>query len=395
MKKNKISFILILGLLTAFGPLSMDMYLPGLPNIAEEYNTSISLTQASITATLIGLALGQLFFGPLSDIIGRKRPLLTTLTIYTIVSLLIIFTSDIWIFILLRFIQGFSAAAGIVISRAMSRDVYSGKALTEFMSTLAIVNGAAPIIAPLLGGIIISFSSWKLVFITLFIIGLIMLISIIFLLPETLPQYNRQNSGLLDTFKNFKYLLKDTIFIKVALTQGFISASMFAYISGSSFILQNIYGFTPVQFSMMFAINGLGIIVLAKLTGFLSRKLSELLLLRVGTIISLTGSLILFINVFYLPQVWLILIAFFLIVSSVGMVNTTSFSIGMQRYDKLAGSASAFLGILPFALGGIVSPLVGMAGEFTAIPLAVVILLTSLLASILANSMHFKSKSNK
>src|SRR5699024_10270961 len=152
---NKVWMVLILGALTAFGPLSMDMYLPGLPSVTDDFGTTASLAQLSITATLIGLAIGQLVFGPLSDIKGRKRPLLVTLTTYAAVSILAVFSSNIWIFIGLRFIQGISAAAGIVIARAASRDMYTGKDLTKFIAMLALVNGAAPILAPLFGGIVL------------------------------------------------------------------------------------------------------------------------------------------------------------------------------------------------------------------------------------------------
>src|SRR5699024_3767169 len=170
-KLNKAWMVLILGALTAFGPLSMDMYLPGLPNVMDDFSTSASLAQLSITATLVGLAIRQLVFGPLSDIVGRTRPLLITLSVYSAVSILAVFSGDIWIFISLRFIQGISAAAGIVIARAASRDMYTGKELTKFIAMLALVNGAAPILAPLLGGIVLNFASWRFVFVILFAIG--------------------------------------------------------------------------------------------------------------------------------------------------------------------------------------------------------------------------------
>ncbi|MGY0691866.1 multidrug effflux MFS transporter [Virgibacillus sp. FSP13] len=377
---NKVWMVLILGALTAFGPLSMDMYLPGLPTVTEDFHTTASLAQLSITATLIGLAIGQLVFGPLSDIKGRKRPLLVTLTTYAFASLLSVFSGNIWVFVGLRFIQGVSAAAGIVIARASSRDMYTGKDLTKFIAMLALVNGAAPILAPLLGGIVLNFASWRFVFVILFAIGVVMLLAVTFALPETLPEKDRKQGGLTETIQTFGILLKDRVFIGIALAQAFASMSMFAYIAGSPFVLQNIYDVTALQFSIIFAINGVGIIIAAQLTGKLSSKIEEAHLLKWGVSISFTGSLLLIATALLSLPMWVLLPALFLVVSSVGIVNTTSFSLGMQRQGNMAGSASAFLGILPFAGGGIVSPLVGIAGDHTAVPMAVIILISSTMA---------------
>lgn len=380
---NKIWMVIILGLLTAFGPLSMDMYLPSLPTVADDFGSTASLAQLSITSCLIGLALGQLVFGPLSDIVGRKKPLIITVTIYTIVSLLCYFSPSIWLFIILRFIQGTAAASGIVIARAASRDMYSGKELTKFMALLALVNGAAPILAPLFGGVILNWFTWRTIFVFLAMIGLVMLISVSFTLPETLPHEHRKQGDLIETLKTFGLLLKDKVFMGIALSQAFVVMSMFAYIAGSPFVLQNIYGVSPQQFSVIFAVNGLGIIIAAQLTGKLSSTIEEIDLLKAGVIMSFIGSLLLIVVVMFSLPIWAILPALFLVVSSAGVVNTTSFSLGMQRQGEVAGSASAFLGILPFGGGALVSPFVGIMGESTMIPLGIVILICSTMALII------------
>jgi len=380
---NKTWMVLILGSLTAFGPLSMDMYLPSLPTVSDDFHSTASLAQLSITSCLIGLAVGQLIFGPLSDIIGRKRPLVLTLITYVIASILCGFSSNIWMFIILRFIQGASAAAGIVIARASSRDMYTGKDLTKFIALLALVNGAAPILAPIFGGFILHWVSWRAIFVILSVIGLVMLLAVTFILPETLPEKQRTKGGLLETVKTFKVLLKDKVFMSIALSQAFIMMSMFAYIAGSPFILQNIYGVSPQQFSIIFAINGAGIIIAAQLTGKLSDKIDEKRLMKWGISISFVGSLLLISAVMLSLPFWMMLLSLFLIVSSVGIVNTTGFSLGMQRQGEVAGSASAFLGILPFGGGAIVSPLVGIAGDHTAVPLSIVILICSAMAFVI------------
>lgn len=369
----KIWLVLILGSLTAFGPLSMDMYLPGLPAVTDFFGVSASLGQLSITTCLLGLAVGQLVFGPLSDFIGRRKPLIVTLLFYTIISILCGLSTHIWAFILLRFLQGFTGAAGIVIARASARDMYNGRELTKFIALLAIVNGAAPILAPIFGGIILTWMTWKAVFYILGAIGLTMFITILFFLPETLPEEKRIEGNIFAVFNSFGTLLKDRVFIGIALSQAFVSMSMFAYIAASPFVLQNIYEVSPQQFAYIFAINGLGIILSAQVAGRLSQRYDEMTLLRAGVLFAFTGSILLMCVVFLHLPLAIMMIALFMVVSSVGMVNTTSFSLGMNRQGKVAGSASAFLGILPFAGGALVSPLVGVAGENSAIPMGIVI----------------------
>jgi DHA1 family bicyclomycin/chloramphenicol resistance-like MFS transporter len=379
-QRNKMWMVLILGSLTAFGPLSMDMYLPALPILTTDLSTTASLAQLSITACLLGLGGGQLVFGPLSDIQGRKRPLITTLIIYALASVFAAFSPNIWVFVLLRFIQGFTGAAGIVIARASARDMYTGTDLTRFIALLALVNGAAPILAPIFGGALLKWVSWHMIFLILSAIGLLMFLAVVFTLPETLPAEKRSDGNVFAVVRTFSDLLRDRVFMGIALSQALVMMSMFAYISGAPFVLQNMYGITPQQFSLIFAANGLGIIIFAQITGKLAVRFREEALLAAGMIVSFAGSVLLLLTVFAGLSFWILLAALFLVVSSVGAVNTTSFSLGMQRQGEVAGSASAFLGILPFVGGAAVSPLVGIAGDHTAVPMGLVIFACSVLA---------------
>lgn len=380
---HKFWIVLLLGSLTAFGPLSMDMYLPALPIVATDLHASTSLAQLSLTACLIGLAVGQLIFGPLSDIRGRRRPLVFTLIVYAIASVLCAFSTTIWVFIGLRFIQGLTGAAGIVIARAAARDMYSGKDLTKFIALLALVNGAAPILAPISGGVILNFASWNAVFIVLAIIGFVMFLAVTLFLPETMPEEKRSEGSMLAVVKTFGNLFKDRVFMGIAGTQALIMSSMFAYIAGSPFVLQNLYSVTPQQFSMLFALNGAGIIIAAQVTGKLSSTVGEVKLLFTGVLFSFTGSILLVIVVLNEFPLFAMIAALFLVVSSIGMVSTSAFSLGMQSQGKSAGSASAFLGLLPFIGGAIVSPLVGIAGDQTAWPMGIIIITCSSSALVL------------
>ncbi|WP_145048417.1 multidrug effflux MFS transporter [Paenibacillus xylanexedens] len=375
---SRIRMALILGTLSAFGPLSLDMYLPALPTLAADFESSTSYAQLSLTACMVGLALGQLLAGPLSDVRGRRTPLIAGLLLYTIASILCLVSPTMGSFVVLRFIQGVAGAAGIVISRAVVRDVYDGPELTRFFSLLMLINGVAPIAAPIIGGLLLEYTSWRGVFILLSLIGVLTLLAVIFGLGETLPADRRSSGGLKQTLVTFRQIASNRLFMGYALTQGFVGAGMFAYISGSPFVLQKIYGISPQMFSLCFAINGLGIILASQIAGRLAGKVSESRLLIAGLIVAALGGTSLFIAILAGGNLISILIPLFLVVSSVGLVNTASFALAMANQSKSAGSASALIGVMTFMFGGIVAPLVGLGGEGTAVPMGIVILCADL-----------------
>ncbi|SEN55434.1 multidrug effflux MFS transporter [Paenibacillus sp. OV219] len=363
----------VLGSLSAFGPLSLDMYLPALPKLAGDLHTSTSLAQLSLTACLIGLAIGQLFAGPISDVRGRRGPLLIGLILYAVSSLLCAIAPSIGTFIALRFIQGLAGSAGIVIARAIVRDLYTGPELTRFFSLLMLVNGIAPIAAPIVGGQLLHFTTWQGVFIVLAAIGLIMFLAVLLGLPETLSRERRAQGGILNTVITFRRLLTDRVFMGYALAQGFVMAAMFAYISGSPFVLQDIYGVSPQMFSVCFAINGLGIILASQVAGRLAGRVSEAKLLVIGLGIAAIGGVTLLAMLLAHARLVLVLIPLFFVVASVGMVSTMGFSLAMRNQGQAAGSASALQGLMSFMFGSIVAPFVGIAGSGTAIPMGLII----------------------
>lgn len=370
---KKLTLVLILGVLAGLGPLTIDMYLPALPMISAELVTTASLTQLSITACLIGIAFGQLFFGPYSDRHGRRVPLIISLAIYIIVSILCIFSPSIEVFVVLRFLQGAAGSAGVVLSRAMARDLYSGKELTKFFALLMLVNGAAPILAPVIGGLLMKFTSWRGIFLTLSLLSALILIAVIFKLKETLPKERRSTGGVKVIFATYRSLLVDRSFIGFALTQSFVMAAMFAYIAGSPFVLQNIFHVSPQMYGLFFAINGIGIILASQITGRLAGRIHEASMLKFGLILAASAGTSLLIAILTNAGLIAILIPLFFVVASVGIVNTTSFALAMEKQGKQAGSASALLGVLSFIGGAIFSPLVGIAGGYTALPMGILV----------------------
>lgn len=377
---GRLLLVFILGSLSAFGPLCLDMYLPALPKLATDLNTSPSMAQLSLTACLLGLAIGQIIVGPLSDTRGRRSPLVIALIIYAISSMLCVFAPSAALLNTLRFIQGLSGSAGIVLSRAIVRDMYSGTEMTKFFSMLMLVNGAAPILAPLFGGQLLQFVSWRGVFVVLSVIGVLLLLSVLFWLPETLPAERRQSGGLKATISTFLRLLRDRQFIGYCLSQAFVTAAMFGYISGSSFVLQNIYHISEQTYSIIFAMNGIGIIIASQTTGRLAGRIKEISLLRFGLGLAACASIALLTAILLKGSLISILIPLFFVVACVGIVGTSSFPLAMQGQAQSAGSASALLGLLPYILGAAVAPLVGLGGEYNALPMGLVIASANLIA---------------
>jgi MFS transporter, DHA1 family, multidrug resistance protein len=377
---KRLQLAILLGSLGLLGPFTIDMYLPSFPTIVEDYGTNASLVQISLTTCLLGLGFGQLVIGPMSDVLGRRRPLLIFLIAYLIASLACALSPNIYVFIAARFIQGFSAAGGLVISRAIVRDVYSGRELTKFFALLMLVGNLGPIVAPIAGGVVLAFANWTTVFIVLAVIGLILFLIVTSKLEETLPKEKRVPSDFLQVVKNFGSLLKDRQFTGYALTQGFIIAGIFAYVSGIPFVYQNIYQVSPQQFSLLFGVNGIALIIGSQTVGRYAGIIPERTFLKAGLLISNLSGAFLLLALLLKAPILAVAIPIFFLVASIGIIATTSFALAMETQGHIAGSASALLGLLPFVLGSLTAPLVGVAGEYNAIPMGVVIFSASLLA---------------
>lgn len=377
---RRFTLALLLGMFSALGPFTIDMYLPSFPQIAQQFGTTASLVQLSLTACLIGLGIGQLVMGSLSDVHGRRKPLLISMVIYCLASFACTMAPNIFLLIAGRFIQGFAASGGIVISRAIVRDLYDGHELTKFFSLLMLVSNLGPLVAPMAGSGVISFTNWTGVFIVLGIIGLLLVFIVIWGLKETLPVEQRASGESLQMVRNFHSLFKHREFIGYALAQGMMVGGIFAYVSGTPFIYQKIYGASPQLFAILFATNGISLIIGSQAVGRFTHILSERGFLLLGLVLSgVASTTVLFVVLLHGPLFALVIPLFFF-VCSIGIASTAAFPLAMESQSHIAGSASALLGLLPFLLGSISSPLVGVAGEYSAIPLGVILISASFLA---------------
>ncbi|WP_051796407.1 multidrug effflux MFS transporter [Streptomyces sp. NRRL S-87] len=365
--------VLVLGALSAFGPLSLDMYLPGLPQLAGEFGATASDAQLTLTACLLGLALGQLVAGPLADAWGRRRPLLWGLAAYAVGSALCAFAPSVGALTGLRLLQGFAGGFGIVISRAIVSDLYSGTAAARVFSLLMVVNGSAPILAPLLGGQLLRLTDWRGVFWVLSLVGTLILAGAALVIGETLPPESRGARGFGATVRGFGALLRERRFVGETFTAAFGFGALMAYIAGSPFVLQQVYGLSAQQFSLVFGANSIGIVAMGQLNARLLRRLSMRALIGCGVALSGTGATLLLVSALSglgLPGV---LPALLMIVSSVGLLGPNTAALALQGRPRTAGSASALLGLCQYALGGLMAPLVGLSGAASALPMAVVI----------------------
>lgn len=373
--------VVTLGALSAFGPLSIDMYLPALPSMTRSLGSTASLTQLTLTACLAGLALGQMYAGPASDALGRKRPLLLGVALYAAASVLCLVAPSVYLLIAMRFVQGIGGAAGIVIARAMVRDLRSGVAAARMFSTMMLINGLAPILAPLIGGQILRFAGWRVVFALLAAIGLALFVAAS-RLPETLPAARRRPGSIGgETGRALRVLVSDRAFVGRAMGCGLGFAAMFAYISGSPFVLQDIYGVSPQTFSLLFGINALGLALANQLNGLVVGKLSpEWLLIRGLSATAAGGVGLLAVVASGKLGMAAVLACLFVVVSSLGFVMPNATALALTNHPQEAGTASALLGVFQFAVGALVAPLVGIGGAHTALPMGIIIALLGTMA---------------
>ncbi|MBO0789682.1 MAG: multidrug effflux MFS transporter [Ktedonobacteraceae bacterium] len=366
--------VLILGGLTALGPLSTDMYLPSLPTVSHDLGATMSQTQITLTACILGLALGQVISGPISDALGRRRPLLIGIAVYALTSLLCIAAPSIGALAVLRFLQGVAGAAGLVIALAIARDLYSGLTLARSISLLMTVNFLAPIVAPVLGSQLIVFTSWHGIFISQALIGIVFLLAVTFGLSETLEASRRQSGGITTLLSAFRGLLTDRRFVGYALSSSFAFSAGIVYISVSPFILQNIYGLSPQIFGFLFGINALGLTIMSQVSAKLIGRVSPQRLLTWGiAAIALAGATLLLV-VLSGTSLFGVLLSFFVITASLGFIAPNATALALANTTaRTAGSASALLGVLQFSIGAVVAPLVGIGGTTTAVPMAGVI----------------------
>lgn len=381
--RTRLGLALLLGMLAVLGPLNIDMYLPGFPDIAADLDASASQVQLSLTSCLVGLALGQVVVGPISDARGRRGPLIVSLLLFVLSSLLCALAPNIAVLVVARFLQGLTASAGVVLSRAVVRDVFDGTELTRFFALLMVINAVAPLVAPVAGGALLwpSFTGWEAIFLALALLGAAMVCAVALRLAETLPRDRRVPGTVGGTLKSVGALVRDRSFLGYALVVGVVHGGSFAYVAGTPFVYQDLYGVSPQVFSALFGVNGAAIILGSWAVGRLSGRLGERLLLTAAVTTAAVATGALFVATLVEGPLFTLVVPIFVYMTCMGVVLTASFALAMRGQERRAGSASAMLGALPPLCGAVVAPLVGL-DESTPVPMGAILFGTSVLGLV-------------
>ncbi len=370
----------LLLLLTTFGPISMDLYLPALPALTVELSAHTSVAQLTVTACLIGLAVGQLISGPISDQFGRRRILLVGVIAYIVTSVLCAVSPTIEILILVRFVQGLAGGVGIVIAQAAGRDVFDGKELIRFYGRLTVTGSIAAIVGPMLGGFLNTFTDWRGLFMFLAVLGVIILVAVLVIFRETLPVEQRTRGGFGQTMRDFRTLAGDRVFMGAILNQGFMYAAVFAYLSGSTYVLQDIYGLSPQWYAASFAFNNVGGVIAGWLGARLAERWSLVGTLIVGIALGGLGALGLLLAGLTPMPLWVVIASLFFLASGVLFSSPPATTLALAEYPRMAGTAGSVLGTIRFGFGGLAAPLVGIAGSLSILPLGLVTTISIVLA---------------
>jgi DHA1 family bicyclomycin/chloramphenicol resistance-like MFS transporter len=372
--------LVLLGALTGLTPLAVDMYLPALPVLTRDLHSTSSATQLTLAALLVGLAGGQLVAGPVSDRIGRRPPVLTGLAGFVLASVGCAFAPSVPVLVALRLLQGFAGAAAVVVARAVVRDLYDGAAAARAFASLMLVMGAAPIFAPVLGAQLLRVTSWRGVFVVLAVAGVALLAATSSKLPETLPPDCRIGGGLRPTLRIFAMLLRDRRFVLPTLAGGAGFAAMFAYISGSSYVLQDVHGLSAQEFSAVFGLNATVLIALSQVSARVVGRTGPRRLLLIGTATQVVGGVLLVVAAAAGYGLPFVLLGLVLVVGAGGFNYPNATALALEHHGRTAGAASALLGVLQYVLGAVAAPLTGLGGSRTAMPMSVTMLCAAIIA---------------
>jgi DHA1 family bicyclomycin/chloramphenicol resistance-like MFS transporter len=380
---RRMAVVGILGALGTIAPFSIDLYLPALPALGADLGATQQQVAVTITMFFLGLAFGQVQAGSLSDTHGRRRPLLAGLLLFTVASVLCAVAPNVQVLMAARFLQGLGGAAGMAISNASVTDYARGREAARLLSRLAMIGGVAPVVAPLIGGQLLRVVSWRGLFFVLAGIGLALFISVLAGLPESLPRERRSKAGARTLARSLLTLSRDLGFVGLALTSAFSFAGFFAYLAGSSFVYQEVYGLSPAAFSLLFAVNAVGMLGANDLNHRLLARFSPRQLLAAALVVYLAASVVVLLVLLAggLP-IWALAAPLFLLVASVGLIIPNSTALALSLHPGVAGTASAYFGTLRLGLGALATPLVGLGGGMDGVAMGIVIAAAGALALV-------------
>jgi DHA1 family bicyclomycin/chloramphenicol resistance-like MFS transporter len=382
-RSSRLLYVLVLGALVALGPFTIDLYLPAFPVVADELGASDSAIQLTLTATMIGFGLGQLVIGPWSDTVGRRLPLILATALHVGASLGVAFSPDITWVLVFRVLQGVGAAGGGVVAMATVRDLFGGQPLVRMLSRLALVTSLAPILAPVIGSSLLVVLDWRGLFVALAGYGILVVVLAATLITETLPPERRRVKGHSTTGQRYRAVLSDRVFLGVALIAGLVFSGLFAYLSSSSFVFQQVYGLDAQQFGILFAINSIGLALASQLASRLMRRFAPAKILAVSLPLMVLAGLGIALAAALDAGLPVIVAGTFVFLSCAGLSFPCIQVTALAPHGAEAGTAAALLGAINFGIASIAAPVVGLFGTETAIPMGLAMATTLAVAVVL------------
>jgi DHA1 family bicyclomycin/chloramphenicol resistance-like MFS transporter len=383
-RRQRLVYVLVLGALTALGPFTIDLYLPAFPTLQEEFGVSAAAIQLTLTGTMIGFGFGQLIVGPWSDKVGRRLPLMLAAGFHILASVGAALSQDILWLGVFRVLQGFGAAAGAVVALAMVRDLFGGKPLVRMLSRLALISGLAPVLAPVIGSQLLLVMNWRGIFWVLAGYGTVVILAVAFWIVETRPAAERDSAGHNTLAQRYRAVLGDRIFIGVAIIGAMTFTGLFSYLSASSFLFQEVYGFSAQQYGILFAVNSLGIVTGVQLSSRLMHRFNvgPQWIVSVSTVVlAITAAAIVLLDLAG-AGLWGTLVPLWFFIAACGFTLPSVQVIALSSHGQEAGTAASLLGAANFGVAGLISPIVGVLGVGNAIPMGAVMGTTALVSIV-------------
>ncbi|PJJ71091.1 DHA1 family bicyclomycin/chloramphenicol resistance-like MFS transporter [Diaminobutyricimonas aerilata] len=378
--RQRLVYVLVLGALTALGPFTIDLYLPAFPALEADLDVSAAAIQLTLTATTIGFAVGQLLVGPWSDKVGRRTPLIIATAVHILASFGAALAPDFGWLAVFRVLQGVGTAAGGVVAMAMVRDLFGGYPLVRMLSRLALVNGLAPILAPVIGSQLLQVVDWRGIFVFLAAYGVLVIIAAMFLIVETLPPSRRVDPGHSTARQRYKALFSDRVFVGVAIVAGMNFSGLFAYLSSSSFLFQDVYGLNAQEYGLLFGINSVGVVAGVQISSRLAKFFGPQWIIAAATVVQLLAA----IAIVLLDQAGAgligIMVPLWFFILSCGFCFPCVQVLALVNHGKEAGTAASVLGAVNFGLAGLISPVVGLFDIVDAVPMGGVMICTTLVS---------------